>query len=428
MTDPRELETGSEDGGGELLFFADEFGLLVQGPQDVAKAAIDRLLEGSEPAPGARRRLSASDAAGVGVSGVALAATSGEYLRLTAESAAKIAEYGAQFDSSGALRGWVRDGQGFAGQLVFQPVSLAAEQALALQTAAVSLALRSAIANVQKAVERVEGKVDKINRHLDSRLRGDVIGTYHHLQQVADATNERRHLLQADWDSVSSVRNQLARDLETMREYVKLSAETVTRDLSVPKREDMLKAFHKSTGGVADVLTLILVAEQSLHLFEYLRIQQVRRTEPDHIESALADARVSLRYQHEQDEALVEALRAALERAWVVDALEIHHVFSSKRLDKHARILDERVREFAESSRLTPPEALGARQDPTLADARRELQDRTVAAGRTARALGSGAVKGGARAAMHGGRKVEDAVRSSAKKIDWRQKKENSDE
>ena len=158
----------------ELLLFADEFGVLVQGPEDAASAAIEQLLQGTDPGPGARRRLSATEAAAVGASGLAVVASSGEYLRLTTESAAKVKQFGEQFDQTGAMRGWVKDGNKFAGQLAFEPVSMAAEQALALQTAAVSLALKSAIADVQKAVEEVADKVDDIRKQMRARLQGDV--------------------------------------------------------------------------------------------------------------------------------------------------------------------------------------------------------------------------------------------------------------
>src|SRR5688500_12407373 len=110
MNQPGETsDSGYRDevAGGEILIFADEFGLLVQGPEDVARAAIDRLLDGTDPGPGARRSLRTTDVAAVAASTLGVAAASGEYLRLTAESAAKIAQYGEQFDASGALRGWV---------------------------------------------------------------------------------------------------------------------------------------------------------------------------------------------------------------------------------------------------------------------------------------------------------------------------------
>lgn len=407
-----ELERLAPDSGGEVVVFADDFGVLVQGPTELATAAIEQLLSSAGVERSSDSSLSLSDAAAVGATGVALAAASGDYLRLTAEAAAKVKQFGEQFDSSGALRGYVKDGNKFAGQLAFQPVSLAAEQALAMQTAAVSLALRSAIADVQKAVERVEDKVDLINQHLRSRLRGDVIGTYRHLNDVVEATNARGHLLEADWDSVATVRNQLNRDLETMRQFVTAEAERLTLDLSVPKRESRFEAMHEVPGHVADMLSLILVVEQSLHLYEYLRLQHVRNREAEHVQSALGDARATLTKQHELDRQLVLTLNAAVERARVIEPLEIHRVLSKRGLDRNARIIDDKIREFASAVRVTPPGELLEVAEPGLADARDELRDRAVGAGRVVRALGSGAAEAGGSILSSGGRRVRDTVQA----------------
>ncbi|MBW9208626.1 hypothetical protein KV100_03090 [Mumia sp. zg.B21] len=411
MSERGELETASDDAGAELLLFADEFGLIVQGPEDVARAAIDRLLDGSDPGPGARRSLGKADVAAVAASGLAVSAASGEYLRLTAESAAKVAQYGAELDNGGALRGWVKDGNAFAGQLVFQPVSLAAEQALAIQTAAVSIALRSAIADVQKAVERVEGKVDQIKQHLDNRLRGDVIGTYRHLERVAAATNARGRLLQADWDGVAGIQNQLLRDLETLRTHVTHAAEKLTNRQRLPKREDMIRDFGARRGDVGDMLRLILVAEQALHLWEYLRLQQVAARESDQLSSAIEDARQSLRQERELDASMVETLRASLEQARVIEPLEYRHLITKNALLRDASAFDDLLREFAASARLRELEVLAELTQPRFVDARDEVGRRASEAGKAVKVLGAAAAKGGSQAAARGGRRLGQAIR-----------------
>jgi hypothetical protein len=92
---------------------------------------------------------------------------------------------------------------GVAAHLSFETVSLGAERALAMQTAAVSSALRSAIADVQAAVEAVDQKVSDVQKRVRAREVGEVVGTYRHLQQIVDSTRDRGHLLDADWDQVS---------------------------------------------------------------------------------------------------------------------------------------------------------------------------------------------------------------------------------
>lgn len=414
MNQPGETsDSGYRDdvAGAEIMIFADEFGLMVQGPEDIARAAIDRLLDGTDPGPAARRHMGATDVAAVAASGLGLATASGEYLRLTAESAAKIAKFGEQFDASGALRGWVRDERGFAGQLVFEPVSMAAEQALALQTAAIGLALRSAIADVQKAVERVEGKVDQIKQHLDGRLRGDVIGTFRHLEQVSATTNARGHLLQADWDGIAGVRNQLYRDLETMRTHVTQAAEKLADRHRLPKREDMIRDFGSRRGDVGDMLQLILVAEQALHLWEYLRIQHVAAREAEHLSSAIDDARQSLREQHEMDAGVVASLRGAIDRARVVEPLEYRHLLTKNALTREALDFDAMLQDFAAHTRIQTLEALTEIPAPRLVDARNEVGRRAARAGKTVKALGTAAAHGGSHAVASGGRRARRAVR-----------------
>lgn len=394
----------------EVMLFADEFGLLVRGPSDKAAAALDRLLDGTDPGVGARFPLSATDGAAVAASVGAATAMSGEYLRLTAESAAKVSQFGEQLDGAGALRGWVKDGSLFAGQLTFDKVAVGPEQALALQSAAVSLALRSAIANVEAAVQRVEEKVDEVNKRLDSRLRGDVVGTYRNLEHVVARTNHRGRLLQADWDGVASLGNQLFRDLETLRAHVTRSAEALA-DRPLPKREDAISRFASRRGDVGDMLQLILIAQQSLHLWEYLRVQQVAAREPEHLTTAIEDAKESLRLQQDRDAALVEVLRNAIQQARVIEPLEYRHLFAKRALTRGVAAFDDVVRDFAVDIRMPELADLDELAQPTFRDARLEVGRRVGDVGETARALGSAARTSGADLAGRGRKRVVAALR-----------------
>ncbi len=75
-------------------------------------------------------------------------------------------EHGAIPIEDGFFRSFVRSGplrnSPFAGHLDWKPVELGPEQALAMQTMVVYLALRAAINDLTAAVERVEGKLDKL--------------------------------------------------------------------------------------------------------------------------------------------------------------------------------------------------------------------------------------------------------------------------
>lgn len=165
-----------EHDGEEVLVLIDEFGVLVRGPHDVASRAIELLLE---PLGESSKR---NDPAMV--HGACFGSHHGGGHRSTGRAVLPAAP-GASRQAQGPrpaarrkhLRGCLRNQRGhFAGDLSFEPVS---------------------------------------PRHC-------------HLQEVVEATNERGHLLDADWQSVAGTRNQLQRDLETLRDYVRSEAGKVT--------------------------------------------------------------------------------------------------------------------------------------------------------------------------------------------------------
>lgn len=362
------------------MLFLDEGGLLVRGDLQSVDAVLEELLEPAEVEAHRRAASRVADVTAAGASVAAVAATAQEYLRLTPESLARVQQYGAQHDGSGALLAVVRgDGGRIAGQLKFEHVSFGAEQALAMQTAAVSMALRSAIADVQAAVERVEDKVSDIQRRLGARELGEVVGSYRRLSRVVEATSARGELLDADWESIAGAGLDLDRDLETMRAYVTKTVNAVKDDARLSKRENAVKRLSDPEG-VAGTLRLILVAEQALHLWEYLRIERIRRTQPEHLESALEEARSSLRSQRQLDEALVHTATKRIKRARKIDPLEIHHVLAIPEMEKASNRALDALAEFARASRAPLPVASRRIRRPELAEAGAELKQQAIGA------------------------------------------------
>jgi hypothetical protein len=336
---------------------------------------------------------STSSAAGVASSVAALTSTGGDYYKLTAESAKKLNALGKQFDENGSMFGFVRSSTGFAGNLRFDQVNFAPEQALALQSAAVSLALRSAIADVQAAVERVEDKIEDIQRHLRAQLNGDVIGTLRHLERVATSTQQRGVLLEADWASVAGVRVDISRNLERLRDFVVRQAGDIDARTRLPKREAKLDDFLEPGGG-RDQLNLILISEHSLHLWEMLRVAQVRQREPQHVESALADARRSLAQERRRNEELVASVMSCVDELRQVRPLEFHRVFSAREMRQTAADIHDSLQDFSLAARLPLPE-LSEAVLPTARDARDEARARALDTARGAKALGAAVAQSG---------------------------------
>jgi hypothetical protein len=400
------MEAGGENASDEVTLFLDGGDLYVTGEAD----AIDLVLAEVLGPDDSRRRRSATrlaDAGAVGATAAAARAATEELLQPTAGSLEKLREFGAQLDGSGALRAYVRgDGGKFAGELTFEAVSFGAEQALAMQTAAVSLALRSAIADVQAAVEAVDQKVSDIQKRVRAREVGEVVGTYRYLQRVVDSTRARGRLLEADWDQVAGTRRDLEIALESLRAYAADSVNDIDGDDPLPKRETAIRRIA-SPKGVAGSLRLIVIAEQALCFLEYLRLERIRMTDPDHLSSALADARRALTVQCERDAALVRTAIERVEAAKRIDPLEVHRVFSIPDMrEASAKALDA-LESFANASRAELPELDRSVRRPPLSETRAEVKRQAISAKEgvvdASRAVG--------RATSRGAKQVSEAVR-----------------
>lgn len=384
----------------EVTLFLDGDDLYVRGPADSIDLVLDEILG---PPDGEQRRnllASATDAGAIGATVAAVDATAEQLFRPTAGSLVKLRDLGAQLDGNGAVRGYVRDGAGqFAGDLAFETVSLGAEQALAMQTAAVSLALRSAIAEVGAAVEAVDEKVSDIQKRVRAEEIGEVIGTYRFLQRLVDKTRERGYLLEPDWDQAAGTRRDLYVGLERLRAYVKESLNDIDCEASLPKREEAIKRIG-SPKSVAGSLRLILIAEQALHLMEYLRLERIRTTHPDEVSSALEEARGSLAGQRERDAELVRVASDKINAAMQIDPLEVHRLLSIPSMRRSAAKALDTIESFAESARADLPALDREIRRPQLSETKAEVQRRAVNAkgevvqvSRTVGRLGSDGVR-----------------------------------
>jgi hypothetical protein len=381
--------------GPDVHVLVDEHGVLVVGPGESRSRALQKVLEPLGTAASQVSARSVTDAAGVAASVAAIGAAGAEYFSLTADGAAKLAQFQQKHAPNGGMYGFVMNDSGrFAGQLTFDKASLVGGQALALQTAATSMALRTAIADVQAAVERVEDRVEDVQRRLLAQQIGKIIGTHRHLERVVRSTRERGVLLDADWESVAGVRVGLYRALEEMREFVRSQAADIDPGARLSKRESKLDDFLDSGGG-RDVLDLILVTERSLLLFEHLRLVRIQSSQPDHLESALAEAREALAEERRLDQELVATVMAAVDELRTVAPLEIHRLMSAREMRQTATDIHIALARFSEAVRLPAPE-LVLLEHPTLADARDDLRSRATVVGRSAKQLGAASAGTGA--------------------------------
>lgn len=250
-----------------------------------------------------------ADGVGAVASAGALAATSCDYVRHTARSLALLREHGVvPAGESGVFRSFVRGQRGtFAGNLDWSPVRLGPERALALQTAAVGLALRTAVKQVEAAVERVEGKVDRIAKLVRAERLGTAIGNHHTLGALVGRVDAEGTISATDWSSVAALGPAIVEDIEALRAYIRSElAEAKGGWRPRGRADDALELLKKDL--VVESFSLLVVAEHNLALWQSLRVANVRHRESEHLESVVADAWQTLRFHRGQDQALLDEL------------------------------------------------------------------------------------------------------------------------
>lgn len=209
----------------ELVLVTEQDGLIVSGPaKDVERLVADlsRLGGAGVTRSGLAPVAAVADAAGIVASVGAVAASSCEYVRLTGRSLALLQEHGAvPAREGGAFRSFVFNDGKFAGNLDWSAVSLGPERALAIQSAALGLALRTAIKQVEQAVERVEGKVERIAKLVRAERLGTAIGNHRTLSALAARVRSDQSISATDWSSVAGLGPAIVEDIEALRAYVR---------------------------------------------------------------------------------------------------------------------------------------------------------------------------------------------------------------
>ena len=76
---------------------------------------------------------------------------------------------------------------------------------MSLQMVAVQLALKTAIAEVEESVQRVEGKVEEVLRLAHANRSGDVLGDRVTIDRMAATSTDTVASLMHDWDSIAGI-------------------------------------------------------------------------------------------------------------------------------------------------------------------------------------------------------------------------------
>lgn len=408
---------------GEVTLLVEDDGVLATGEAVDVQVWVDQLktMVGEAAQASGITTTRAADLAAVGSAAAAFGTLSNDYVRLTPASLKLVSERGLVPGTDGAYRMFVKAQNGqIAGQMQFTKVVFGPALANAMQANAATAALRAAIATVEDAVERVEGKVEELLGLASAERTGDVMGHRQALAHVSALLDATGMLPTTDWDSVASLGPQLVAGTEKLRAHVAAMLAALDPAGSAQERADKLSKAVDG-GRVGETLQLLLVAQDSLYLWQRLRIERVRSTEPEHLAAVSESARALLRENARLDQELIQLTASRLASYATLKPLELHRKLSARKLRKNLTSLQADLTSFAMQRHL---QIVGWEDGaaPTVRDALTEVRDRAIGGGRAVRALGSKAVDSSAQGAGQAGQWLQGLERrrswSRAEKAD----------
>lgn len=178
-----------------------------------------------------------------------------------------------------------------------------------------------------------------------------------------------------EWDAVAPLWPDVQILVERLRWHLRTSLNGLDPMAGLAKRAEQLRTVvHRDRCG--DALTLLLIAEASLHRWLQLRLHRCRQVEPHRLATEVRRASQWLQLQAAADSRLLEQSVQRLEGFGEQWPLEIHRRVSRRALRGDLTPLWRATSTFATArgSKLPP---LPAYDDPTILDAWTELRHRT---------------------------------------------------
>jgi hypothetical protein len=344
----------SEDGAGALLgsveIFTSGSGMIVEGTPTAVSAFIDQMVDATKEAGGQSRHF-VVDGLQVAANIAAFRQTHREYFEFSERARKLLEEHGAIPTKDGNFFGsFVHDGKALAGHLDWKPVNLGPEQALTLQAAAGQLALRAAIKEVTVALERIEGKIDKLADLAEAERLGAVVADRATLQPLVERVSSSGKLSSTDWSTVASLGPWIARDVETLRAYILRQLKDVKDSSLVRSRAG--EAEELTDRLLKESMALLVVAEQNYVLWQELRLAHAVNHEPVATASVTFDIRDQLEALTSADQGVVDSLQNVIDRLTSPTGYEGLAPLQKRRLRKHVGQLDEMNRWFCDQRHL----------------------------------------------------------------------------
>ena len=331
-----------------VVSFHDE-ALLLGGDPTAVESYLTRLRE----VAGQAMRVAGIDSASLANAASRLAgltsllADSGKFIQLHPDSLNVLRNGDLIPGSDGFFRMTTRaeDGQ-FLAHLQWHPALLGPEVMMSAQMIAVQMALKSAVAQVEDAVRRVEDKVELVLEVARAQRAGDVLGNNLTISRMVDSLEKYGSLPDAYWDSVAALGPALNITVEQLRNHVRRILASFDHTLPVQQRaEKLLNAIDDNRLG--DTLSLLVITEESLHKWQRLNLARIESTQPEQLLRAIDEARELIDHHLREDIHIYRNAKEILDRFAKSKAIDGFRFSAVRELDKQRRALRDELDRFA---------------------------------------------------------------------------------
>jgi hypothetical protein len=221
---------------------------------------------------------------------------------------------------------------------------------MSAQMLAVQIALKTAISEVEDAVQRVEDKVEEVLRLAQASRSGDVLGDRTSVDRMVAYLEKHGSFSDADWDWISGIGPGLNRTVEQLRQHAIGTLKTFDPTRPIQERAQFIVNAVEGQA-LGETLSLLVVAEESLFKWQRLRIARVEATEPEHLQKVLDDARELLAHQLIADGELYRRAQDVLNAVSKTEAIDGFRFWSVQGLARDLPKLREDLDRFAKARR-----------------------------------------------------------------------------
>ncbi|GJF12573.1 hypothetical protein NGTWS1803_22660 [Mycolicibacterium cyprinidarum] len=358
MTPPF-VENGSDalpaviEQNGEIAISVQSEGLLVAGDPTEIEAYVERIRSVVGHAVGVTgvNKASLGHTTGLAAGAAAFLGQSAKFVQLHPDSVKAIQKGQLIPGTDGFYRMMTRGADNrFVSQLQWKNANLTPARMMSLQMVAVQLALKSAIAEVEESVRRVEGKVEEVLRLAHANRSGDVLGDRVTIDRMVAYLDRHGSFSDADWDAIAGIGPALNRTVEQLRHHADRTLKSFDPARPIQDRaEFIVNAVDNNQLG--ETLSLLVVAQESLFKWQRLRLARVEATQPQHLQQVLDDARDLLSRQLADDGALFQRARDILEAVAKTEAIDGLRFWSVQDLERSLPALREDLDRFAKARR-----------------------------------------------------------------------------